>query len=105
MEADLIDVGRQRRAVGMLAALRALPEIVTRLLHGESLPSTPDSLRLRDSAKVPPAQGGWVLLDERPNDEIVLGTHSDERSAAPLASPRTRAYDTQRRRDAEANTV
>jgi hypothetical protein len=73
MEVDLIDVGRQRRAVGMLSALRALPEVVTRLLHGESLPSAPDHLRLRDSATVPPALGGWVLLDERPNQEIAFG--------------------------------
>jgi hypothetical protein len=73
MEVDLIDVGRQRRAVGMLAALRALPEVVTRLLHGESLPAAPDHLRLRDSAQVPPALGGWVLLDERQNEEIALG--------------------------------
>ena len=29
MQVDLIEVGRQRRAVGMLAALRALPEMVT----------------------------------------------------------------------------
>jgi hypothetical protein len=73
MEVDLIDVGRQRRAVGMLSALRALPEMVTRLLHGESIPAAPDHLRLRDSAKVPPALGGWVLLYERPNEEIALG--------------------------------
>jgi hypothetical protein len=73
MEVDLVDVGRQRRAVGMLAALRALPEIVTRFLHGEALPSAPDQLRLRDSAKVPPSLGGWVLLYERPNEEIGLG--------------------------------
>lgn len=73
MDVDLIDVGRQRRTVGMLAALRALPEVVTRLLHGESLPAAPEHLRLRDSAKVPPALGGWVLLYERPNEEIALG--------------------------------
>jgi hypothetical protein len=73
MEVDLIEVGRQRRTVGMLAALRALPEMVTRLLHGESIPSAPDRLRLRDSARVPPALGGWVLLGERPNEEIALG--------------------------------
>lgn len=73
MEVDLIEVGRQRRVVGMLAALRALPEVVTRLLYGESLPSAPEHLRLRDSSKVPPALGGWVLLDERRNEEIALG--------------------------------
>lgn len=73
MDVDLIAVGRQRRAVGMFAALRALPEMVTRLLHGESFPAAPDRLRLRDSARIPPALGGWVLLDERPNEEIALG--------------------------------
>ena len=73
MEVDLIEVGRQRRAVGMLAALRALPEVVTKLLFGHSLPSAPDHLCLRDCAKLAPAGGGWVLLDERPNDEIALG--------------------------------
>ena len=73
MEVDLIDVGRQRRAVGMLAALRALPELVTRLIHGESLPHAPERLRLRDSATIPPALGGWVLLGERPGEEIALG--------------------------------
>ena len=73
MRVDLIEVGRQRRAVGMLAALRALPEMVTRLLHGESLPHAPEQLRLRDSATIPPALGGWVLLGERPGDEIALG--------------------------------
>jgi hypothetical protein len=74
MQVDLIDVGRQRRAVGMLSALRALPEMVTRLLHGQSLPHAPEHLRLRDSAAIPPALGGWVLLGERPGDEIALGS-------------------------------
>ena len=73
MAVDLIDVGRQRRAVGMLAALRALPEMVTRLLHGESLPHAPERLCLRDSGTIPPALGGWVLLGERPGEEIALG--------------------------------
>ena len=73
MQVDLIEVGRQRRAVGMLAALRALPEMVTRLIHGEALPHAPEQLRLRDSAAIPPALGGWVLLGERPGDEIALG--------------------------------
>ena len=54
MQVDLIEVGRQRRAVGMLAALRALPEMVTRLIHGESLPHAPERLRLRDWRPFPP---------------------------------------------------
>jgi hypothetical protein len=73
MQVDLIEVGRQRRVVGMLAALRALPEIVTRALLGESLSRVPERLRLRDSGQIPPSQGGWILLDEHPGEEIALG--------------------------------
>ena len=73
MQVDLIEVGRQRRVVGMLSALRALPEIVTRVLLGEPLPHVPETLCLRDSGKIPSSQGGWVLLDERPGQEIALG--------------------------------
>jgi len=65
MDVDLIEAGRQRRAVGTLAALRALPEVVARLLHGDPPPAAPRHLRLHDSAEVPAAQGGWVLLGER----------------------------------------
>ena len=30
-------------------------------------------MRLRDTASIPLGEGGWVLLDERPRDEIALG--------------------------------
>ena len=34
MRVDLLEVGRARPMVGFLGALRALPEIVSHLLHG-----------------------------------------------------------------------
>jgi hypothetical protein len=73
MNVDLIDVGRQRPLVAVLGALRALPETAVRLLHGQ-LPSTmPQRMRLRDLAVLPQDEDGWVLLGERPGDEIALG--------------------------------
>jgi len=70
---DLVEVGRRRPMVGLLGALRALPDIVSHLLHGEDLPGAPKTLRLRDLATLPMNQGGWVLLGERPREEIALG--------------------------------
>ncbi len=73
MEVDLIDVGRRRPLVAALGALRMLPEIASHLLHGEAPPRVPAQLRLRDISTLPRDQGGWVLLGERPRDEIALG--------------------------------
>jgi hypothetical protein len=73
MEVDLIEVGRRRPLVGALGALRMLPALVSHLLHGEAPDPGPEKLRLRDTALVPEDQGGWVLLGERPRDEIALG--------------------------------
>jgi hypothetical protein len=73
MQVDLIEVGRKRPIIGMLGALRALPEIVSHLLHGELPAHMPKRLRLRDTANIPMGEGGWVLLGERPGDEIALG--------------------------------
>jgi len=73
MEVDLIEVGRRRPLVAALGALRILPELVTHLLHGEALPRAPGQLRLRDMPTLPHDQGGWILLGERPRDEIALG--------------------------------
>lgn len=73
MEVDLIDVGRRRPLVGVLGALRALPDIATHLLHGESPPAVPPHLRLRDLPELPASSGGWVLLGERTEEEIALG--------------------------------
>jgi hypothetical protein len=73
MDVDLIEVGRQRPLVAALGAIRILPDVVTRLLHGEAPRAAPRQLRLRDVRTLPPDQGGWILLAERDRDEIALG--------------------------------
>jgi hypothetical protein len=73
MEVDLIDVGRRRRLVGALGALRILPDVLSRLAHGQAPPRAPRELRLHDVAALPPNRGGWILLGERDRDEIALG--------------------------------
>ena len=70
---DLIEVGRQRPLVAVLGALRILPDVVAHLLHGEAPSSGPRTLRLRDLVDLPTERGGWVLLGERPREEIALG--------------------------------
>ena len=73
MRVDLLEVGRQRPVVALLGALRALPEIVNQVLHGETPPPPPAHLRLHDLTAMPLNEGGWVLLGERPQEEIALG--------------------------------
>jgi hypothetical protein len=73
MEVDLIDVGRKRPLIGVLGAIRMLPDLVSQVLHGELPQRPPEHLRLRDAATLPASHGGWVLLGERPRDEIALG--------------------------------
>lgn len=71
--ADLIEVGRRRPLVATLGAVRALPEIVAHLLHGETPPAAPARLTLRDTTELPANGGGWILLGERPGQELALG--------------------------------
>jgi hypothetical protein len=73
MDADLIEVGRQRPLVAALGAVRILPDLVWQRLHGEHPPAAPERLTLRDTTKLPMSGGGWVLLGERPPEEIALG--------------------------------
>ena len=73
MDVDLIDVGRRRPLVAVLGALRALPQMAVRLLHGEPPSTMPRRMRLRDMTALPQDEGGWVLLGERPREEIALG--------------------------------
>ena len=73
MEADLIEVGRRRPLVGLLGAIRILPDVVWQRLHGEHPPAAPEHLTLHDTAKLPMSGGGWALLGERPGEEIALG--------------------------------
>jgi hypothetical protein len=72
LDVDLLKLGREAPLVGMLGALRMLPEVVGHLLHGERPAKPPDSMRLRDLPSIPMHEGGWILLGERP-DEIALG--------------------------------
>jgi hypothetical protein len=73
MEVDLIDVGRKRPLIAVLGAIRMLPDVVSQVLHGELPPRPPEHMRLRDATTLPLSDGGWVLLGERPRDEIALG--------------------------------
>jgi len=73
MEVDLIEVGREKPLIALLGALRALPEIVGNLLHGERPPKAPEGMRLKDMTEPSAEQGGWVLLGERENEEIAFG--------------------------------
>jgi hypothetical protein len=73
IDIDLLEVGKRVPLAGVLGALRMLPEIVSHLLHGERPPRAPESMRLRELAETAPEQGGWILLGERPGEEIALG--------------------------------
>ena len=73
INADLIEVGRRHPLVGILGAIRILPDLVWQRLHGEHSPAAPRHLTLRETTKLPMSGGGWVLLGERPPEEIALG--------------------------------
>jgi hypothetical protein len=73
LEVDLIELGRRRPLIGMLGALRALPELAGQLVHGEPPFRAPERITLRDMSALPREQGGWVLLSERSGEEIALG--------------------------------
>jgi hypothetical protein len=73
LEVDLVTLGREAPVVGMLGALRMLPEVVGHLLHGERPAKPPASMRLRDLPSIPMYEGGWILLGERAGQEIALG--------------------------------
>ena len=73
LDVDLLKVGREAPLVGMLGALRMLPEVVGHLLHGERPAKPPESMRVRNMPSIPMKEGGWILLDERPGEEIALG--------------------------------
>ena len=73
LETDLMEVGRQKPLVGVLGAIRGLPDLLGSLLHGESPARPPASMCLKDLVNLPMNKGGWLLLGERPNDELALG--------------------------------
>jgi hypothetical protein len=57
----------------MLGALRALPAMASQFLHGEIPAKPPERMRLHDTTRSPVSEGGWILLGERPYEEIALG--------------------------------
>jgi hypothetical protein len=73
LDAEPIEVGKRTPLVGLLGALRVLPELVSHLLHGERPPHAPASQRLREITDLPPDQGDRVVLGERPGQELALG--------------------------------
>ncbi len=70
---DLLELGREAPMVGVLGALRVLPEVVGHLLHGEQPPKPPESMRILDLPTIPMSEGGWVLLEARPGEQVALG--------------------------------
>jgi hypothetical protein len=72
LDVDLLKVGRESPVVGMLGALRMLPDVVGHLLHGEPPEKPPESMRLRDLPSIPMYEGGWIYLGERAGEEIAL---------------------------------
>jgi hypothetical protein len=73
MDVDLLEVAREQPLVGILGAVRMLPAVVWGLLHGRLPAAAPDRMRLRDTADMPAAEGGWVLLGEEPGAALALG--------------------------------
>jgi hypothetical protein len=73
MDVDLIELSRHRPLVGVLGGMRMVPELVAHLLRGERPLAVPERMRLRDTASLPAADGGWVLLGERPGEVLALG--------------------------------
>jgi hypothetical protein len=73
MDVDLIDVGRKRPLVGILGAIRILPDVLSQFVHGRVAAPRPRRLSLGDLTQVSLGRGGWVLLGQRDRDEIALG--------------------------------
>jgi hypothetical protein len=73
MEVDLVELGRHRSLGWVLGAIRVAPQRIGRFLRHEPRPTAPPRLRLRDMTQLPSGRGGWVVLRERPGEEIALG--------------------------------
>jgi hypothetical protein len=73
LRTDLIEVGRRKPLVGLLGALRVLPDLAAQILHAERPSAPAERMTLHDIAKIPLGEGGWALLGERAGEEIALG--------------------------------
>lgn len=70
---DLLEVGKTHRLVGVLGAVRMLPELAQGLIHGETPGEMPESMRLGELGDVATGDGGWAKLGERDGTEIAFG--------------------------------
>ena len=73
LDVDLLRLAREAPLVGLLGAVRVLPEVFGHLLHGERPAKPPESMQLCDLPSIPMSEGGWILLAERAGEEIALG--------------------------------
>jgi hypothetical protein len=73
LDVDLLRLGRDAPLVGLLGALRALPDVCSHLLRWERPAKPPESMRLRDLPSIPMSRGGWLLLGESSGTEIAFG--------------------------------
>jgi hypothetical protein len=73
LDVDLLQLGRDAPCVALLGALRAAPEILANLLHGQRPKKPPSSMKVRDLPSMPMSEGGWLLLGEIPGEELALG--------------------------------
>ena len=73
LRADLMEVGRRKPLLGILGALRALPDLASQILHGKRPAAPPRPMTLHEIARLSLGEGGWTLLGEHPGEEIALG--------------------------------
>jgi hypothetical protein len=70
LDLDLIEVVRTDPVLGVLFAIRGIPDQLLGALGKRPAPPAPASMRLIDI----PAEGEWIRLGEDPGREIVFGT-------------------------------
>lgn len=73
LDTDLLEVGKTHRLVGVLGAVRMLPELALGLVHGDRPDEMPESMRLGALGDVATGDGGWAKLGERDGTEIAFG--------------------------------
>ena len=73
LDTDLLEVGKTHRLVGVLGAVRMLPELALGLVHGDLPDEMPESMRLGALGDVATGDGGWAKLGEREGTEIAFG--------------------------------
>lgn len=73
LDTDLLEVGKTHRLVGVLGAVRMLPELAMGLMHGDLPDEMPESMKLGDLGDVATSDGGWAKLGERDGTEIAFG--------------------------------